>query len=483
MMSNAWRKLEEVSSPKAKVRPSYREGMPPSPDGADDLKVHKRRMSDPTRKVSMDDAVCKGGTENADEDAPVKQRSVRRLQTMPSLTSKTHRREGMTVSAQALSRLHSLAEVSHLRKDALPEEITAAQLESAWGKGGSCHVNCLMPKERERPFALRKFQAYPKGGESFLGECGVVAMNAKGCKGQCDSSIGQDACSISRLANGWEVYCVMDGHGEHGEYPSMRTVQTLPYILQTSPSCLTMLKQRRVEAALHHAFEKAETDLETADPDLGLAVAGCTSACFMLGPDRRSVWVATVGDSRVVLLVPGLGVVAQTVDHKVSVEAELKRIEQRGGEVVRTVHEDLFEEVRINIKGEDFPGLCMTRSLGDLLVKGAGVIAEPEVVEWSLKGFSEAYILAASDGIWEFMDSDEVGQFVLEGIRKGTPLDKVGKELLESAQSLWKEKEDDYCDDITLLLLPLRGSGAMARRTSEGCCGAGICRTTGCSTM
>lgn len=57
--------------------------------------------------------------------------------------------------------------------------------------------------------------------------------------------------------------------------------------------------------------------------------------------------------------------------------------------------------------GEDFPGLCMTRSLGDLCVKQHGITAEPEIVTWKIRE-TESYMLVASDGVWDFLSCDEV---------------------------------------------------------------------------
>merc|ERR1712008_51082 len=93
-----------------------------------------------------------------------------------------------------------------------------------------------------------------------------------------------------------------------------------------------------------------------------------------------------------------------------------------GGEIIRIEHDDGFCEERVNIKGEGFPGLCMTRSLGDLSVKEYGVTAEPEVVEWPLDNFPNALIVAASDGVWEFLTNEQVSQIVLGALESGASL-------------------------------------------------------------
>ena len=286
--------------------------------------------------------------------------------------------------------------------------------------GRSWHVFSELPKDhssREAPYTRRAWQVRPRrglglgvSGRSWLRGFGVGAVNMKGVKGFGDRSIGQDSCSISVLPSGWHVYCLFDGHGDAGHWPAARASRTLPYLLEATQACSTMLKQDRVEAALYHAFEKVQMDLvrQSIQQDLELQVCGSTAVCVLQHPRHEKVWTAYLGDSRAVLMVPGKGAVLQTADHKPSVETERSRLETLGVEIQRKVHEDGFVEERLFIQGEDFPGLCMTRSLGDLCVKDHGVIAEPEVLCWSTNDYPDAYVLIASDGIWDCFSSDEV---------------------------------------------------------------------------
>merc|ERR1719401_2060252 len=105
----------------------------------------------------------------------------------------------------------------------------------------------------------------------------------------------------------------------------------------------------------------------------------------------------------------------------------------------------------------------MTRSLGDVIVKDHGVTAEPEVVRWELGPWKTSYYLACSDGVWEFLPNHEVADFVLSGLAKGKSCREVVEALLKLAQSKWKEYDDIYMDDITLLLVPLDDSTRPSR--------------------
>lgn len=239
-----------------------------------------------------------------------------------------------------------------------------------------------------------------------------------------------------------------------------------------------MLKQGQVSAALINAFRQAQADLEyTAfDQDVDIQVAGCTAVCCCYQPKNNTIWVATAGDSRAIIIEPSKGAVRQTRDHKPSVPEEKKRVEEMGCDVKITTYDDGWVEERVNIKGRDYPGISMTRSLGDVLVKEFGVIAEPEVVEWPLHEYKSPYLFAASDGVWEFMSTEEVTTILLESIAKGEDFSQGCKTVLSRAREAWRENEGIYCDDITMVLVPLFSRGVQGSRGAgggDGCC-AGI---------
>lgn len=55
---------------------------------------------------------------------------------------------------------------------------------------------------------------------------------------------------------------------------------------------------------------------------------------------------------------------------------------------------------------EDLPGLAMSRSFGDMVAASVGCISSPEIFEFALAD-EDKFIILASDGIWEFISSQE----------------------------------------------------------------------------
>merc|ERR1712025_528426 len=106
----------------------------------------------------------------------------------------------------------------------------------------------------------------------------------------------------------------------------------------------------------------------------------------------------------------------------------------------------------------------MSRTFGDECVKAHGVTCVPEIDgPIILEGDKSPFIILASDGVWEFLDS----QWVVKAITKKLPVDgpaKVVHKLSKESRRRWKQEEGDYCDDISVLLVllgdgPLPGEG------------------------
>jgi serine/threonine protein phosphatase PrpC len=54
----------------------------------------------------------------------------------------------------------------------------------------------------------------------------------------------------------------------------------------------------------------------------------------------------------------------------------------------------------------------MSRSFGDRVAASVGVIAEPEIMEYKFQE-DDKFIIVASDGVWEFIESQEVINFFI----------------------------------------------------------------------
>ena len=132
----------------------------------------------------------------------------------------------------------------------------------------------------------------------------------------------------------------------------------------------------------------------------------------------------------------------------------MKRILSHGGRIKQYYDEKSKEYIgpeRIWLKNSEIPGLVMSRSIGDTIAHNVGVISEPEIIKVDFVG-SEKFIIIASDGIWEYIDSDECVNIIKDYYENN--MDAVGglNALVKEAFKRWKVEEENI-DDITAIVL------------------------------
>ncbi len=89
----------------------------------------------------------------------------------------------------------------------------------------------------------------------------------------------------------------------------------------------------------------------------------------------------------------------------------------------------------------------VTFRVGDYSVKKVGVIPEPEVFEHDISP-DDQFIIMASDGVWEFISSQEAVDIVMDSLEYGALV--ACQELIETAAYRWQEIEGDYRDDVSI---------------------------------
>ena len=158
------------------------------------------------------------------------------------------------------------------------------------------------------------------------------------------------------------------------------------------------------------------------------------------------LYIANAGDSRAVMAKRNRD--GKIVAHDLSVDqnpnhpVEQARIEAAGGFVSPPPEPGLSARVWLDANFTQI-GLAMGRSLGDHAVKSVGVIAEPEVTTYDITPDDE-YMIVASDGVWEFIDSEEAVNIVLRNLDRGAH--KACEILIETAKQRWRDEEGDYRD-------------------------------------
>eukprot|EP00931_Biecheleriopsis_adriatica_P064463 TRINITY_DN39239_c0_g1_i1.p1 TRINITY_DN39239_c0_g1~~TRINITY_DN39239_c0_g1_i1.p1 ORF type:complete len:377 (+),score=93.52 TRINITY_DN39239_c0_g1_i1:86-1216(+) len=282
-------------------------------------------------------------------------------------------------------------------------------------------------------------------GES-LGSLGIGHVCKKGLKPESPNQ--DDFCVFS--AGSSSLFGVFDGHGPYGHDLSYFVQETLPcQFLQASS-----FSSGQAAKALGDAFpETHRLALESqAAGRFDCTLSGTTATIAFLDGDM--LHLAHVGDSRAVLARKVEGEAREcrfasedlTNDHKPTCEAEKQRVLAAGGQVLR-LEGDIPH--RVFLKGKLYPGLAMTRSIGDTVGSTAGISCEAEVrslprqPDWQ-------FMLLCSDGIWEFVSSQEAVDIVSR--YPASKAQEAAEALASEAWGRWIQEEGNVVDDITVVL-------------------------------
>ena len=272
-----------------------------------------------------------------------------------------------------------------------------------------------------------------------------------------EKKINQDRDFIFRnFVEGFEniFMGVCDGHGYFGNEISEFIKENLPMdlnrIIKTHK--LDINKDDLSKVIKNTFLMENNALLRNKQIDSDLSGSTCISVIYT----PKKLIIANVGDSRCVL---GSRVEGEweytnlSRDHKPSIREEAERIIKSGGRIRPMIDEDgcFVGPLRVYMKDKDLPGLAMTRSFGDYFARIAGTIAEPEIKEHILVP-EDKFIILASDGLFEFMSSEEVGNIVKGYYEKN---DIVGccEYLYKESYRKWISEEEDTVDDITIILV------------------------------
>eukprot|EP00002_Diphylleia_rotans_P016157 TRINITY_DN3137_c0_g4_i6.p1 TRINITY_DN3137_c0_g4~~TRINITY_DN3137_c0_g4_i6.p1 ORF type:complete len:403 (-),score=73.69 TRINITY_DN3137_c0_g4_i6:888-2096(-) len=225
------------------------------------------------------------------------------------------------------------------------------------------------------------------------------------------------------------LFGVFDGHGVGGDQVAHFAKDHLyKHFLEAYGEEGKPSPDANIPTIIEQAFHKTQDDIEKNGNQFLLS--GTTASIALL--QNRRLFIANIGDSRVVLgrecmcclpmmkarqvgvssaEVTGSHIMAisTTVDHRAGEnKEERERIEKAGGTVIMdpNLPPDAWDELRIYAQGQTYPGLVTSRTLGDVLAHGLGVISTPDISSKIIDRHDKILILA-SDGVWDILSSQE----------------------------------------------------------------------------
>ena len=323
----------------------------------------------------------------------------------------------------------------------------------------------------ESLFVRKKFASHSRKGTDDNGK---------------DKENNQDASIILNNVLEIENYCIygiMDGHGSNGhlvsnfvkdkieKYFTDKKIYKIKKLQKETSSIEISDTEKIYEKLKYNNFEIIRNfyslvNDELYDTKFDVHFSGTT--CVIVFKIGQKIICSNVGDSRAILVNTknelnnndlsnfNYDFIALSHDHKPNIKEERERIEKAGGEVAQ---EYLIgkEEVpvgpfRVWNKGCDYPGIAISRSLGDKIAELIGVIATPEILEFNIEEKSK-YIIMGSDGLFDYLSNYDILDIAGSLLIKKNP-DKACLAVIERAAEIFKEKEKRI-DDITINIIIL----------------------------
>ena len=285
------------------------------------------------------------------------------------------------------------------------------------------------------------------------------------------SLILEDVCGIKN----YNIFCIMDGHGSNGhlvsKYIKEKIIQNLNNIsfyfkkisnktkTEDYPENILELIKNKLEKNNYKKivdfFKLLDDGLSSNQILFDINFSGST--CIIVFQIGKYIICGNVGDSRAIIIKENNEIIELSKDQKPDDNNERKRIEKMGGIVSQC--NDLYDDgkkggpFRIWVKGRDYPGIAMSRSIGDKIAHDIGVISEPEIISYKIDDKCE-FLVIGSDGIWQYIKNENILDIIKPFIVEKNAENAV-KEIIKKSSLSWYEN-DISVDDITASVIFLK---------------------------
>ena len=277
----------------------------------------------------------------------------------------------------------------------------------------------------------------------------------------------------------YHIFGIMDGHGSNGHlvsnfvkekveeyfndnkiYKKKKLIKAISSTeISNSDKIYEKLKSNNYEI-IREFYKNVNDDLYNTKFDVHFSGTTCVIV-FKIG---EKIICSNVGDSRAVLVKKKTNLnpmdlnyefIELSHDHKPENKEEKERIEKLGGEIAQEYligKDEPTGPFRVWNKGCDYPGIAISRSIGDKIAELIGVISDPDIIECNIDCNSK-YIIMGSDGLFDYLPNSSIMNIAEPYLFQNDP-DKACFEVVEKASQLFKEKEERI-DDITINIIIL----------------------------
>ena len=269
-------------------------------------------------------------------------------------------------------------------------------------------------------YKIKNYSSYSLGGADISGK----------------PKTNQDSFLIKKTENNY-IFGIFDGHGLEGHLVS----NAIKDYLNNNANTNSFSSNDKIRTLFNNLNNSINTSLSFKAMDSG-------STCVLTFINDEKIICANCGDSRAILISENENkIIPLSRDHKPELPDEKKRIIMNGGRVEKIFGMGPY---RVWFKDAEYPGLAMSRSIGDGYAHKIGVIHEPEIFEFNLNNNKPRVIILASDGVFEFVKNEDIKNIV-EKYYYNMDSQGCAKEIVEYSRKIW-ESSGYAIDDITCVV-------------------------------
>ena len=316
---------------------------------------------------------------------------------------------------------------------------------------------------------------------------GITLIYEKGVK--INDYINKDKFCVL-INSDFEIYILLDGHGPFGDIIAQKVQdKVFSYFIKEENQDL----KDNYEKIFNSLYEEIQNFLITNDKynyenEYDCILSGtsltiiikkdnflyCSNignvSCFIYYvdqniPSRFTIDILTINDSRLELdlteknifdLKSFIGKKLSLIEAKIkhiyknyNYEDEIRRIYEYGGELRKIADE---KKQRIFVKGEYYPGVINSRSLGDRLANCIGVISTPHCNKYKLKHNINYKLFLYTDGI-----GNNIKQYdIINIIRNQAQMNIFNgvKKIIDEAHTFFEGQ--NYSPDMTIIIKELK---------------------------
>jgi serine/threonine protein phosphatase PrpC len=255
--------------------------------------------------------------------------------------------------------------------------------------------------------------------------------------------------------NNYSVFAIFDGHGMNGHLTSNFTKKYFQnYFVNIDNNSNNPLNVHD-EYEIYKKISNKENIQEQIkliekfllEQSFSIQYSGTTSIIIIYIENKIICY--NIGDSRAVYINKDYKCIQISKDHKPEMPNEKTRIEENGGIVKKDyLNSGIY---RVWSKNGHYPGLAMSRSIGDYVAKSLGVINEPDYYEIDIIENNVCAVIIGSDGLWDALNNKQIEMIAEEYIIKDDCIACVNA-LIDNARKVYK-KRNISCDDISVIVI------------------------------